>query len=122
MNSQIIVPGVLFLCSLITGIWLSHSGKPLNTGIFTIHKLIALAATIITARAIYQLNKVAPMGALEIGAVAVTALLVVSLFVSGAWLSLGKTVNAVILLVHQVAPPLTVIASVATIYLLARGS
>ena len=41
--------GLLFLFTIGTGIWLSNSGKPYNTLIFNIHKLIALGTVIFTA-------------------------------------------------------------------------
>src|SRR5271157_2139763 len=51
--SKFITPGILFLLTLAFGLWLSHSGKPLNTVFFTAHKLIALAAVIFTGIVIY---------------------------------------------------------------------
>jgi hypothetical protein len=47
--SRFIIPGSVFLLTLVSGVWLSCSGKPLNTGIFTVHKLIALGAVVATA-------------------------------------------------------------------------
>ena len=43
--TKLIIAGLLFVFTLLSGVWVSHSGKPINTVIFTIHKLIALAAT-----------------------------------------------------------------------------
>jgi hypothetical protein len=41
-----ITAGLLLLATIPSGIWLSRKGKPYNTGIFTIHKLIAVAAVV----------------------------------------------------------------------------
>ena len=46
---KVLTPGVLFILTLAFGVWLSRSGKPYNTLIFNIHKLIALAAVVVTA-------------------------------------------------------------------------
>lgn len=43
-QSGVVGTGLLFLFIFLSGFWLSHSGKPYNTLIFTIHKLIGLAA------------------------------------------------------------------------------
>jgi hypothetical protein len=47
--TKIIICGLLFLLTLASGVWVSHSGKPINVVIFTIHKLIALATVIVAA-------------------------------------------------------------------------
>ena len=39
-----VVAGLFFLFVLLSGIWLSRKGRPLNVGISTVHKLISLAA------------------------------------------------------------------------------
>ena len=45
--TQFAAPGIAFLMTLISGLWLSRAGKPLNVAIFNIHKLIALAAVVL---------------------------------------------------------------------------
>jgi NADPH:quinone reductase-like Zn-dependent oxidoreductase len=55
--SKFIIPGILFLLTLAAGVWLSQSGRPLNTLIFTVHKLIALAAVMTTTVQLYGLLK-----------------------------------------------------------------
>lgn len=42
MNPTLIAAGVLFLLKIATGIWLLRSGRPINSVILTLHKLIAL--------------------------------------------------------------------------------
>ena len=54
---QIYHPGIVLLLTLASGIWLSNSGKPLNTAIFTLHKLIALGVVILTAIQFFNLLK-----------------------------------------------------------------
>jgi hypothetical protein len=57
----------------------------------------------------------------ELVVIAVTGLLFLLLFVSGALLSLDKPAPQAILRVHQVAPLLALVASSVTIYLLVSG-
>jgi len=117
--SRFVIAGVLFLFTLISGVWLSHSGKPLNMAIVTVHKLIALATVIVISVNIYHLYRALEFRTfIELVVIAVTGLLIIALFISGAFLSLGKSLPEAILRVHQVVPLLTLASSAMTIYLL----
>jgi len=117
--SRFVIAGVLFLFTLISGVWLSQSGKPLNMAIVTVHKLIALATVIVISVNIYHLYRALEFQTfIELVVIAVTGLLIIALFISGAFLSLGKSLPEAILRVHQVVPLLTLASSAMTIYLL----
>ncbi len=111
-------PGIIFLLTLVFGVWLSLSGKPYNGILFNVHKLIALGAVIATAIQIYKALKDAEIQALLIALIIFTGLCIVALFVTGALMSVGKPANAILRIIHNVAPFLAVIAMVVTIYLL----
>lgn len=120
--TKLIVAGLLFLFTLVSGIWLSHSGKPLNVVIFTIHKLIALATVIVIAVSVYHLYRAVDIRAfVEPIVIAVTGLLFLALFISGALLSRNVPLPEAILRVHQVAPLLALVSSTITAYLLVSG-
>ena len=122
LASRLVLPGSLYLLLMASGFWLSSSGKPYSTLIFTIHKLIALAAIIATAVTINHLHKTAGLGlAVELTAVVITGLLFLSLLVTGGLLSIYKQAPAVIETIHHAVPYLAVISSAATFYLLASG-
>jgi ribose/xylose/arabinose/galactoside ABC-type transport system permease subunit len=55
--TKFIIPGIIFLLTLVFGIWLSNSSKPYNGILFNIHKLIALVAVIVTTMQIYMILK-----------------------------------------------------------------
>lgn len=114
---KIIIIGLLFLFTIVSGVWLSNSGKPLNTIIFTLHKLIALAAVIFTAIVIHNLLNIVGVENVILILIMVTGLFVLTLFLSGALLSLGKTVNDILLTIHKVIPILTVISIAVIMYL-----
>jgi len=116
--SKIIGTGLLFLFTIVTGIWLSNSGKPLNALIFNIHKLIALGSVIFTVILIRNLLKDIEIKTVILTLIIVTGLFVLTLFISGALLSLGKPVNNIILTIHGVTPILTVVTTAMTIYLI----
>ena len=116
--SKIIGTGLLFLFTIVTGIWLSNSGKPLNALIFNIHKLIALGSVIFTVILIRNLLKDVEIKTVILILIIVTGLFVLTLFISGALLSLGKPVNNIILTIHSVTPIPTVVTIAITIYLI----
>jgi hypothetical protein len=117
--SRIMICGLLFLFTLISGVWVSHSGKPINLVIFTIHKLIALATVIVIVMNVYHLYRAVDIRTfVEPVVIAVTGLLFIVLFISGALLSLGKSLSGAILRIHQVAPLLALAFSAMTITLL----
>ena len=116
--SKIIGTGLLFLFTIVSGIWLSNSGKPLNSLIFNIHKLIALGSVIFTAIVIRNLLKDVEIKTVILTLIILTGLFVLTLFISGALLSLGKPVNNIILTIHSLTPIPTVITIAMTIYLI----
>lgn len=114
--SILITLGILFLAALASGVWLSHSGKPLNPVILTIHKLIALAAVIVSSLVIYNLIKNAEFQFFIVASIVVIGLGVLALFVTGALMSSDKPVNEILLTIHKVAPFLSAVAMVVTIF------
>jgi hypothetical protein len=118
---RVIGAGLLFLLIFLSGIWLSRSGKPYPTILFTIHKLTGLAAGVFLAVTVYQTHQVAPLGAAEIAAIVVTVLFFVGTVAAGGLLSIDKPVPAVVLKLHQVIPVLTVLSTSGTLYLLLSG-
>jgi len=111
VHSKVIGAGVFFLFIILSGFWLSQSGKPLNTIILTIHKLIAVAAVAFLAVTVYRTNQVAPLSTTELAATAVTGLLFLGTIVTGGLLSIGKPMPAAVLTMHQITPYLTVLSS-----------
>jgi hypothetical protein len=123
VTSKLIVSGMLFLSTVLSGFAVSHAGRPINGALFTVHKLIAVAAVIVTVMAIRQLDRTKAAGlSLEIGAIAISAVLFLALVVTGALLSRDIQLPAAILTIHQVAPALLFIFSSITIILFANKS
>ncbi|NMC78707.1 MAG: hypothetical protein GYA59_05040 [Chloroflexi bacterium] len=116
---KFILPGILFLLTLVSGFWLSSLGKPLNTAVFTIHKLIALAVVVLTAVRIFEALKNVETHFLLLAAIGIAGLCFVALFATGALMSLEKLDYAVMRTVHQVAPFVAALAVAVAAYLLA---
>lgn len=111
---------LLFVLTLLSGIWVSHAGKPYPTVIFTIHKLVAVGAVFIIVRNIYRLQQATPLRAyIGPGALLITGLLFLALIVSGSLLSLQDggllhlqmSLLSTIHTIHQVSPLLVLIAA-----------
>lgn len=116
---RMVLTGLLFLFTIVFGVWLSNSGKPLNTLIFTIHKLTALAAVVFTVIMIHNLLKNVEAKVIILTLIVVVGLSALALFISGVLLSLGKPVNNIVLTIHRIMTIVTVISTAVTIYLLA---
>lgn len=120
--SQTALFGALFLFTLLSGVWLSHSGRPLPGVLFTVHKLIAVAAAIAFGVIVYRLYQAGDLRAIvQLTALAVTGILFLGLFISGAWLSRGELPAQTVLWIHQIAPLLALVSSAATLVRLASG-
>jgi hypothetical protein len=115
--SKFILPGIIFLLTLASGVWLSNAGKPYNNAIFTIHKLIALGAVVLAAIQMVKGFKTTGITPVTIGLFITTILAVIALFATGALMSLNKEPYKVWLIIHQIAPGVMGIASAAVLYL-----
>jgi hypothetical protein len=123
ITTKLIVAGILFLLTLISGVIVSHSGRPLSVGLVTLHKLIAVGGIILVGMAVNQLYKTIDGKLLvEWGAIVISGILFLALIATGALLTREEMqLPEFVLKIHQVAPLLALVASSVSIYLLARG-
>jgi hypothetical protein len=124
ITGKLIAAGILFLLTLISGLTVSHSGRPLSVGLVTIHKLIAVGTMVLIGMVVNQLYKTVDGKALiEMSIMVISGVLFLALIATGALLTREEMQLAeVVLKVHQVAPLLALSSSTATIYLLVRGN
>jgi hypothetical protein len=113
--------GLSFLLMFLSGIWLSRAGKPLNGVLFTIHKLVGLAAGVFLVATAYQTNQVSALSGMETVAVLVSGLLFLGTVIAGGVLSIGKEVPGAVLRLHQIGPVLAVLSTATTLYFLLSG-
>jgi hypothetical protein len=111
-------PILSFLLTIVLGFLLSRRGQPYHGLLFNVHKLVALAAVILSFMAIYQLIKVLDISTLIMILLAILGLGVIALFVSGALMSAGKGEYQVMKLIHNISPFILVIAAGCIVYLL----
>jgi len=122
MMGKIIIIGILSLISIITGFILHNLGRPLNTLIFTIHKLSAVAIVILMGMIIFNFLKIYGIGSIILFISILVTLSLVVLLVSGALLSINKFSNSVptLLIIHNIATVVVVISIIVLVYFLLR--
>jgi hypothetical protein len=120
-TSKFILPIILFVLTVAAGFWVSKTGKPYNTGIFTLHKLLALAAVVLAAIVITGFLKSTPAQTLIIVLIGLAVLSVLALFATGALMSIQKTVGSAWLLIHRIAPFVLAGSTVGVILLLIKA-
>jgi heme A synthase len=101
-----------------SGIWLSNTGKPYKGSIFNIHKLIALAAVILTVVLVRSLLKDVDLCTYTGVLIILSGLFVLILFITGALLSNEKLQISIILFLHRISSILVLLTTGAVIYLL----
>ncbi|MCF8303732.1 MAG: hypothetical protein K9I94_10700 [Bacteroidales bacterium] len=112
---KILIASILFLITIVAGIFTSHKGRPLNQLLFNIHKLSGLTAIVFTAIILQNLffdEFTKTMLALTI----IDALFVIGLFVTGALLSRDKPVNLLLLRIHNITTVLALVLSAYMVY------
>jgi TM2 domain-containing membrane protein YozV len=124
VNTKLIAAGILFLFTIISGVIVSHSGRPLNSVLVTMHKLIAIGTVVLIGIALNQMYKtVNGKEFIELSLTIITAVLFLALIATGALLTREEMqLPKVVLIIHQVAPLLTLISSAVTVYLLVKGN
>jgi len=90
MTVYLLSYGVLLII-LISGYFLYRAAHPYPGLLFNIHKLIALGWTIYTGIHLYRSNSLSSFTAFDIAVLALLAIFVIALFVSGALMSSGRT-------------------------------
>jgi hypothetical protein len=125
--SKIAATGTFFVFILLSGFWLSRSGKPYSTLVFNIHKLIGLAAGIFLIVTVYRSHQVLPLRPLELTAIVFTVLVFLGLIVAGGLLgvvdagelrNLDPSARNVITAIHRLLPYLAILSTAGTLTLL----
>lgn len=117
MNNPIYIAGSALVIVVLSGLWLSHRGRPLSTLLLTIHKLIAVGILVYLTITLYRMHQASPLTTLIIALGCVTLVFFLGLIATGGFLSAARPMPAFVLRIHQILPGLVVIATGATLYL-----
>lgn len=119
-NSRYFVSGILFVLIIIMGFVTKGMGRPLNTAVFTVHKLMALAFVVYSVINVIGLLKNSQTNALMWAMIFVSGLLVITLFATGAILSFEKPAAKIIQILHNISPTLLMISIGLTYHIAAK--
>jgi hypothetical protein len=116
-----ILGAVLFLVAIfVSGFVLRGAGRPYNSALLTVHKLIALAAAVLFIITVVQINKASGLSTLELAMTIVTGILLLGAIVSGG-LSSISTMPIILVRVHQITLSLATVFVAITLYFLLHG-
>lgn len=121
LTSKLVLSAVGFGLTLLSGVLLSSLGRPLNSLVFALHKLIAVGTLILVGLNIFNLIRAVDVRAFYLVVIVLTGLLFLALVVSGALLSFERPLPLVALRVHQVVPALALAAAALSLALLVNG-
>jgi peptidoglycan/LPS O-acetylase OafA/YrhL len=122
-TSRLVAAGALFLLTIISGMILSQSNRPLNIGLVTVHKLIAAGSIVLLGMVINQLFKtVDSKGVVELSLTIIGAMSFLALIATGALLTREEMeLPGVVLTIHRAGPVVALVASTIATYLLNKG-
>ena len=115
---QIVTAEMLYFLAIASGIWLSHTGNPLNPWILIIHIMIGLGTVLFTSLVVWNLLQIETITTGILVLAISLAALVIGLIASGILLSFDRGYNNRILRTHNITTILGIIVSSITIYLL----
>lgn len=110
------LPALGFLLTVAFGFWLSRLGKPYNGLLFNAHKLIALGAVILAGLRTNDMLKTSEPQTLLMVLIILIGLCALTLFVSGAFLSIGNADYQIVKFIHNLAPVALVLAAALAAY------
>ncbi|MGD8732361.1 MAG: hypothetical protein PVH92_10805 [Anaerolineales bacterium] len=122
-TSKLVTAGVLFLLTIISGMILSRSNRPLNIGLVTVHKLIAAGAMVLLGMAINQLFKAADGRIrVELSFTTIGAISFLALIATGGLLTREEMqLPALVFDIHKLAPLLALSSCAVSVYLLTKS-
>lgn len=116
LTTLFLLPAVLLQLTLASGGWLSNTGRPLNSFILTLHKLIALGTTVVTVFDLVKHLQPADIQVVSILLLVIAGICAMVLFGSGALMSLGTLRYVLIRKIHRIATALLLIALGSVVY------
>jgi hypothetical protein len=103
-SNKLIISTILIIIAIVTGVLIHRGGKPYDTLFFTIHKLAALVAAVITIIKIKKNRMIRYSGKRLIACLA-------GLFITGALLSVNTGPYVVLLSIHNITTAVILIDS-----------
>ena len=111
-----IIAGILFIFSVLSGFWLSKTGKPYHIAIETVHKLLSLAMVVFMVIAVVKWNKNPGFDTTNTIVALAIGLSFVSAIATGGILSHKDTVDTTIQSIHKISTAAVFVLSIFLVY------
>lgn len=118
IESRILTIAILFGLIFGSGFWLSRAGKPHNTLILTVHKLISVVAMVLLYLALGEVYRSAPAATGVLVSSIAAGVFFLASIITGGVVSATQAPSPVMTALHKYLPYLTLLATAATLYLL----
>lgn len=102
---------VLFLIIFFTGYWLHRSGRPINSILLNLHKLIGVGTAVFLFITTNQLHQAKPLTPTTLAISLASGLFFIATIITGGLVSLKKPPPATIAFLHHLLPYLSVLSS-----------
>ncbi len=109
--------GIIFLFIILSGVWLSKLGRPLNNAVFTIHKLNSILGIVLLVITIFQISRSIEYTKMEILASIIGGFALFTSFISGAILSFDKLAMNILIITHKVSSILLIVSGIIFIFI-----
>jgi hypothetical protein len=120
LTPRAVAVAALLVPTVAMGYVLSSTGQPYNQVLFTVHKLMPLAALVLLDLSAYQVHRFAGLTPVDTGLAIATNLCFIATIVTGGLVSLEATMPEAVRWVHRIGPWASVISSGALLYSLWR--
>jgi hypothetical protein len=121
MNSlhlKIFVCVIIGLVVFATGIWMNKTGKPYNSFLLTLHKLIVVCFFVYLSVICYQLNKSEALSIIELTCCWLTISIFICAIITGGLISADIKLPLLVNIIHKAISFVSVITTGILIYLL----
>jgi hypothetical protein len=112
------ITALLFFLIFFTGFWLSRTGKPYGSLLFSIHKFMALGFLIFLGITVYKNSAIYPLNPIQLILVCVTVICFLSTIITGGLQSIDQAMPPLVLRLHQFMPYLALLFTAVSLYLI----
>ena len=119
--TRVAIAGSLLALAAVSGIVVSRLGRPLSSAGLAVHKLVAAATVVMTVLVVIAIQKSSGIAGTALLMTVLAGVFLLSLFVTGALLSLDRTVSALLLAVHRAASVMAPASAAILFWIRLRG-
>jgi hypothetical protein len=122
VETRVAIGAGLLLLAAISGVAVSSMGRPLNLVVATLHKLIAVSSVVFAVLLVVAMARTGGIDTSVLVMIIVSGALFLSLFATGAFLSVEGQVSTVLRAAHTAIPFLTLASTLLLAYIRLRAS